>query len=152
MTKKTLGIKLIKPSDFYNLENKRQTAYVERVKRWIDSSNNNVLKTMSNIVKRNLKAYYNDFYIHDFYTLLVNDKVKKYIWFTRNTGTDLVPLYCDNQFNNAYMWYQAVKTANNNYYLIDLEHNKVQKISLQKADKIINDHKDKLNIDVLSAV
>lgn len=149
MTKKALGIRLINPSDFYNLDNKRQSAYVKRVKRWIDSSDNHILKTMSNIVKRNLEAYYNDFYIHDFYTLLTNDKTKKYIWLTRNTGTDLVPLYYDDEFNNAYIWYQAVKNVNNSYYLLDLERNRIQKISLLKADKIMNDHKDKLDINAL---
>lgn len=130
-----INFKTIDANEFYNLNSDEQKKYIERIKKEIKKSNNEVLKKMDRIVKRNVKYFRNDFYLHDI--CLMKEYPGSFIWMTRDSGTDFIPL----DHLQAYMisWYHAVKRVNKDFYHYNGK--SLKKINIKEADKIINEYK-----------
>ena len=129
-----IDFKIIDVNEFYNLNNEQQKNYIENVKEAIKKSNNEIVKKMNNIVIKNVKYFRNDFYLHDI--CLMKEYPGRFIWMTRETGTDLIPI----DFLDKYMisWFHAVKKANKNFYYYNGK--TLKKINIEEADKIINEY------------
>lgn len=129
-----INFQVINLNDFYKLEDKEQKKYIERIKKEIKKSDNEVLKKMDRIVKRNVKQYQSDFYLHDI--CLMNEHPGPFLWLIRESGTDFIPL--ENINNNLISWYDAVKKINTDFYFYNRK--TLKKINIEEADKIINEY------------
>src|SRR5690606_7361471 len=91
-------------------------------------------------VKRHVKAYQEDFYIHDIHSL-VNHSNSDFVWMVRKTGTDLIIKngHCISEEGNwtGKLWFNAIMDKNEHYYYYDQKTNKLIKITLDKATEIV---------------
>ena len=88
--------------NYYDMEKQQQQQYIETVNEYINnleekSYKKELLTKMRNILKRNVKNYKTDFYVHDVPQLILSFVPKNknnfaFVWFTRNNGTHLVDL------------------------------------------------------------
>lgn len=137
---KAKKIKLVEPTVFYDMSEKEQKSYVSYVKSIIASDP--LFKRMDNIVRRNLKRYKNDFYVHDVYSISQDNG--DFVWLIRDCGTELIR--CNNEsFSRegewtGKLWFNAVlKTSKvNHYYYYDSKKNKLTKITKDKAIQIVD--------------
>lgn len=143
--KKVPGIRLMKPSDFYNWDYVVKGRYVDRVRKYIAKTNHALFQRMEEIVRKDLSSYQNDFYVHDFYELIDFDGDA--IWMTRDSGTDLAPLLDDEQrMMHCKEWFHAVKGYNKQFYLLDCKNKTIERIPMQKAERIMEKHLEKFHV------
>jgi hypothetical protein len=112
-------------------------------KRKILKSDNELLKTMVKIVEQDVITYHSDFYIHD--TELIKEyEGDPFIWIVRKNGTHFVYLLSD-EFTksdewDSYLYFNAILHNSGGeikgIYLI--ENGKLQKLSKDKAFKVLN--------------
>lgn len=126
-----IDFEVIDINDFYNLEEKEQEKYIENVKKAIKKTNNELIKKMDRIVKRNVKNYITDFYLHDLY--IIKKYKSPFLWMTRSSGTDLIPL--KNLDKNLIVWYHCTKKINKNFYYYNGK--TLKKISMEEMEKLI---------------
>lgn len=134
-----IDFKVMDLNDFYNLDEESKEKYIEYIIESTKKTKNQIIKKMANIVKRDVKHYQNDFYIHDVY--LIKKHEGPFIWMTRPTGTDFIPL---NYLKGPLVeWYDYVKTTNKNFYYYDGK--RLKKVTLEEMEKIIDKYKKKLD-------
>lgn len=134
-----IDFKVIDPYDFYNLDEESKEKYIESIIESTKKTKNQIIKKMANIVKRDVKHYRNDFYIHDMHM------IKKYegpfLWMTRPTGTDFIPL---NYLKGPLVaWYHYVKNSNKNFYYYNGK--TLKKVTFEEMEKIIDQYKNELD-------
>lgn len=130
-----INFNILNPADFHRLDEKDKEKYIKDIKEEIEKSDNAVIKKMENIVKRHVKHYKNDFYVYDL------DMIKKYpgpfIWMTRETGTDFIPLHYLK--GSLIDFYHYVKYTNKNFYYYN--GNRLKKVSFDEMEKVVNKYK-----------
>lgn len=84
---------IIDPHDYYLMPLEDRERVIKVLKEQVRRSNNPLIKAMYNIVKRYLKHYELDFYLHDLYGLTLLE-YNEYIWIVRKSGTHLLSLDC----------------------------------------------------------
>lgn len=127
-----IDFQVIDLNDFYKLNDKEQEKYIKKIKKEIEKSNNKILKKMHNIVKRNVKNYITDFYLHDLY--IIKKYKSPFVWMTRSSGTDLIPLA--NLDESLLTWYHCTKKINKNFYYYNGK--TLRKISMEEMEKLIS--------------
>jgi hypothetical protein len=125
---------IVTPDRYYNMNEQDKEFYISQVKDII--KDNTLLKRMENIVKRYVKAYQQDFYIHDIFSLVNNNS--EFIWMVRKTGTDLIIKngHCISKEGNwtGKLWFNAIKNQSEHFY-----HYHVRK-SIQKMTSRVYDY------------
>lgn len=132
---------LVEPTVFYNMNDNDQEDYISKVKFFINS--NVLLKRMDNIVRRNVKHYKTDFYVHDVFSL--SDDNGDFVWLVRECGTDLIRCN-NNSFSKdgewiGKIWFNAVNETSkvHRYYYFNSNKNKLLKINQEKAEQLIDE-------------
>lgn len=134
-----IDFNILDPNDFHNLDKTEKEKYIERIKEEIEKSDNEVLKKMANIVKRNVKHYKNDFYVYDLF--MIKKHEGPFLWMIRETGTDLIPL---KNFKGALVdFYDYVKYTNEKFYYYD--GHRLKKLTFDEMEKIVSKHKKVLD-------
>ena len=129
---------IIDPNQYYDMSEKEKEFYESKVKEFIKT--NELFKQMENIVKRHVKAYQEDFYIHDIHSL-VNHSTSEFIWMVRKTGTDLIIKNGHYTSKDGYWtgksWFNAAKRYAEHFYYYNPKTNRLTKITLDKAAEIV---------------
>ena len=131
-----INFNILDPNDFHNLESKEEKEkYIQKIKEAIKNTDNEIIKKMANIVKRNVKHYQNDFYVYDLH--MIKKYTGPFLWMTRETGTDFIPL---KHLKGALIdFYNYVKYTNEHFYLYD--GHRLKKISFEEMEKLVDQHK-----------
>lgn len=129
---------IIEPNKYYNMSEQDKDFYMTQVKQFIKT--NELFKQMENIVKRHVKAYHQDFYIHDIHSI-VNHNNSDFVWMVRKTGTDLIIKngHCISDEGNwtGKLWFNAIRDRNEHYYYYNTKTNRLTKITSDKAAEIV---------------
>ncbi|MDA1616293.1 hypothetical protein PDK03_06750 [Bacillus cereus group sp. TH204-1LC] len=131
------GLKNPALSELYDATNKLDEKY--GVKHWafpadINPEDYPELLVMEEVVTSHVNHYSNDFYLHDLHAYLTGDK--KALWLLRSSGTHYIPL--EDKYNPMYFdLYKSYIVGNKYFYLID--NGKIQKITAEKANTIIQE-------------
>ncbi|MBL5875412.1 hypothetical protein HV417_18500 [Bacillus sporothermodurans] len=94
----------------YELNEKEQVKFLKETQSNIENGHNELLIKMNTIVKRSVKSYLSDFFVHDLYVL--NEREENFLWLVRDFGTNLIQLD-DPEFYKGHWkwmdWYKAIK-------------------------------------------
>lgn len=76
---------------FYAFTDEQKENYIKITDAKIANSGDPALKKMRNLVRRHLKKYQSDFYVHDV-TLYYRAKGAPFLWILRDSGTHFINL------------------------------------------------------------
>lgn len=146
-----------KAKNYYDMNEIQRQQYIENVNAYIDCLEENsykksLLTKMRNILKRNVKNYKTDFYVHDVPQLILSFVPKNknnfaFVWFTRTNGTHLVDLLQNekNSDGTKYLFQENVELyvkVADNAHIIYGSKNKIQVKRVYHKD---SDSLEKLN-------
>lgn len=132
-------------NNFYEVKDKTRIKKMHQIRDIILESNSDLLKKMLYIVHQDVQYYMIDFYKHDIEKLAEYEGT--FIWIVRESGTHLIPLQEEKICSDgSWLWeheYNAicqVARIKDFYYYNGKE---LLKINKEKANKIINEYKEK---------
>lgn len=113
----------------------------------------NLIKTMQDIVNKNVENFKDDFLYDIDFMYTMHDK--KFVWIVRKCGTNIARLWPSVSYTTEYAenriiengkitlssWYKTNKktTIKNKFFIVDLENNEIRKIDGRTINSLLAD-------------